>query len=86
LRFKFAEEIETWVNNNWCGGKNYFMEWEKNDMLRLSNYLKETDIESKFGINLIESKNNFKKFYNQYDVRRNKNFVEVFPLISQMVL
>lgn len=85
IRFKIADEIENWVEKNWCGGKNYFMEWEKNDMLRLSNYLKENDLENKYGINISECRTNFKNFYTQYDIRRNKNFIETFPMISHMM-
>ena len=38
LRFKFSDDIEKWVDKNWQGGKNYFAEWERNDMLRLAFY------------------------------------------------
>ena len=79
IRFKFADEIEKWISDNWCNGKNFFMEWERNDMVRLTNYLRETDIQNKYGYNIDECKINFDKFYKQYDIRRNKNFNLTFP-------
>ena len=82
LRFKFADDIENWVDKNWNDGKNYFSEWEKNDMIRLSNYLKEDNL-FKFNINKETSWNNFKSFYNQYDMRRGKNLLDTFPELKQ---
>ena len=78
-----SDDIENWVIKNWNGGKNYFMEWEKNDMLRLVSYLREIDIE-KYGINKEEGLNNFKSFYTQYDIRRNKNLLLTFPQLNNL--
>ena len=83
MRFKMSDDIENWVIKNWNGGKNYFMEWEKNDMLRLVSYLREIDIE-KYGINKEEGLNNFKSFYTQYDIRRNKNLLLTFPQLNNL--
>jgi organic radical activating enzyme len=60
LRFKFADDIDKWVEKNWNGSKNYFMEWERNDMIRLSDYLKYNELENR-EVSFL----NFKNFYKQ---------------------
>lgn len=82
LRFKFANDIEKWVEENWNGGKNYFSEWEKNDMIRLSDYLREDDLK-KFNIDDKVGWDNFTNFYSQYDTRRNKNLLLTFPELKK---
>lgn len=78
MRYKISDDIEKWVSDNWNGGKNYFTEWERNDMNRLVNYLRQTDL-SKYNINTETSISNFKSFYAQYDIRRNKDLLNTFP-------
>lgn len=81
LRFKFADDIERWVDDNWNGGKNYFMEWEKNDMIRLSSYLKNGKLE-----NREVYFDNFKNFYSQYDKRRNKDLLSTFTELKSYLV
>ena len=39
----------------------------------------------KYGINKEEGLNNFKSFYTQYDIRRNKNLLLTFPQLNNLI-
>ena len=40
IRMERADAIEKWVNDNWNGGANGFIEWEKDSMTRLVTYIR----------------------------------------------
>ena len=63
-------------------GNNYLHEHEINHLQRLIDYLTEVDKPHSESFELTALRNDFKKFYQQYDQRRNKNFVETFPFLS----
>ena len=83
IRDERADAIEAWINKNWNGGDNGFVEWERDGMLRLVSYIREIQTGHSFTSSLETRERDFKSFYMQYDVRRNKNFVETFPQLKE---
>lgn len=63
-------------------GHNYLHEHEINHLQRLIEYLTEVDKPHSESFELTSLRSDFKNFYQQYDLRRNKNFVETFPFLS----
>jgi hypothetical protein len=82
VRLERADAIENWINKNWDEGKNGFIEWEKDSMLRLVTYLREIEEGHSHTSSKESRERDFKSFYIQYDVRRNKNFTETFPTLK----
>lgn len=73
-----ADHIEGWVNQN----REFFWDWELDGLHRLIAYLRNIEDE-KCNSTLLESmKRDWKSFYSQYDQRRNKNFLETFPMLK----
>jgi hypothetical protein len=68
-----------WINKNWNNGENGFIEWEKDSMTRLVTYLREIEEGHRHTSSKESRERDFKSFYTQYDIRRNKNFIETFP-------
>jgi uncharacterized protein YgiB involved in biofilm formation len=56
-----------------------FHEFEIGQLDRLIEYLKVVDKPHSEGFEMPRLHNDFKQFYTQYDVRRNKNFAKTFP-------
>ena len=56
-----------------------FHEFELGQLDRLIEYLQVVDTPHSEGFDTPKLHNDFKKFYQQYDVRRNKNFESTFP-------
>ena len=52
-------------------------------MLRLVSYIREIQTGHSFTSSLESRERDFKSFYMQYDIRRNKNFVETFPQLKE---
>ena len=52
-------------------------------MLRLVSYIREIQTGHSFTSSLETRERDFKSFYMQYDIRRNKNFVETFPQLKE---
>lgn len=59
-------------------GHSYLHEHEINQTERLIKYLCESAVPN----DIHQLQHDFRKFYQQYDVRRNKNFVETFPTLK----
>ena len=83
VRLERADAIEKWINDNWNGGENGFIEWEKDSMTRLITYLREIEEGHRHTSSKESRERDFKSFYTQYDIRRNKNFVETFPILKE---
>lgn len=79
IREERANHIEKWINDNYDGGANFFLDWERDGMLRLVSYIRQIETGHSHTSSLETRERDFKSFYTQYDVRRNKNFVETFP-------
>jgi hypothetical protein len=82
IRLERATAIENWINKNWNDEKNGFIAWEKESMERLVVYLREIETGHNHTSSLQTRERDFKSFYTQYDIRRNKNFVETFPMLK----
>jgi organic radical activating enzyme len=83
IRLERANAIEKWINDNWNEGKNGFIEWERDSMSRLVTYLREVEEGHRHTSSKESRERDFKSFYTQYDIRRNKNFVETFPMLKE---
>jgi organic radical activating enzyme len=83
IRLERADAIEAWINKNWNNGENGFIEWEKDSMTRLVTYLREVEEGHRHTSSKESRERDFKSFYTQYDIRRNKNFVETFPILKE---
>jgi len=64
-------------------GYNYLHEHEINHMQRLIDYLDCVKTPHSEAFEMSKLHNDFKKFYQQYDQRRNKNFSDTFPTLTQ---
>ena len=64
-------------------GHNYLHEHEINHVQRLIDYLDVVKTPHSDAFDMQNLRNDFKQFYIQYDQRRNKDLVKVFPNLSQ---
>lgn len=72
--------LENWYDRNQTNELLHDM--EKDHVNRLINYIKripDPHVSSPATATLL---NDFKQFYNQYDIRRNKNFINTFPELA----
>ena len=83
IRLERADAIEAWINKNWNDGKNGFIEWERDSMVRLVTYIRQIETGHAHTSSIQTRERDFKSFYTQYDTRRNKNFVETFPQLKE---
>lgn len=63
-------------------GDSLIHEFENNQLLRLINYLDIVKTPHDGAVVQSILQRDFKNFYQQYDTRRNKNFVETFPVLK----
>ena len=63
-------------------GDGYIQEFEHNQLLRLINYLDIVKTPHEGAVVQSILQRDFRNFYQQYDIRRNKNFVETFPVLK----
>jgi organic radical activating enzyme len=82
IRQERAKAIEDWIEKNWDDEKNGFIQWEKDSMTRLVTYIRQVESGHAFTSSLESRERDFKSFYTQYDIRRNKNFIEAFPMLK----
>ena len=87
LRNKFASELESWTIDNGLipnyDDKPALQDHELDQISRVVSYLRNVEnpqYASQQPVQIIE--NDFKSFYMQYDVRRNKNFIATFPELA----
>jgi hypothetical protein len=80
LRNQFRIELQEWA---WRNRSNPALhEHEINHTQRLIDYLDIVKTPHSDAFDLPRLHNDFQKFYAQYDVRRNKNFKNSFPIIG----
>jgi organic radical activating enzyme len=82
IRMERAAHIEKWVEENWKDGKNGFMDYERDGLLRLIDYIKKVETGHEFTSSLESRERDWKSFYSQYDIRRKKDFKEAFPTLA----
>jgi organic radical activating enzyme len=83
IRKERAEHIEAWLDKNWDEGKNGFMDYERDGLLRLIDYIKKVETGHEFTSSLESRERDWKSFYTQYDIRRKKDFREAFPSLVE---
>jgi len=76
LRSHYRSKLITWYNKN--KNNDLLHEFEKNHIERLIDYLDVIKIPHGEGFIRETAEKDFKTFYDQYDIRRNKNFVQAF--------
>jgi organic radical activating enzyme len=74
LRTYYKEQLLNWYNNN----IHHLHNFEKNHVERLIDYLDKVNIPHGEGFDRNMAERDFKNFYQQYDLRRNKNLSETF--------
>ena len=79
LRLKYQQQLKYWLRiwENNC----YLQEHEKNHVSRLIDYLGNVDSPHSGAADRGMLERDFKKFYQQYDQRRNKNFAKTFSTL-----
>ena len=82
IRKERAEHIEAWLDKNWDEGKNGFMDYERDGLLRLIDYIKKVETGHEFTSSLESRERDWKSFYSQYDIRRKKDFKKAFPTLA----
>ena len=83
MRLERADALEKWLEDNYTDGSNYFMDWEKDGMVRLIDYLRNAEEGHNHTSSIETRERDFKSFYKQYDKRRGKNFLETFPMLKK---
>ena len=76
LREQIHQELKVWyeVNKN----SPYLNSMERGDVERLIEYVKVIETPHAYDTDLEANRRDFKKFYTQYDIRRNKT-IRIFP-------
>jgi organic radical activating enzyme len=80
LRSYYKNKLETWFKNN--KHSEFLHEMEQNQVQRLIDYLDVVKTPHADAAERSMLEKDFKQFYTQYDLRRNKNFVDAFPNIA----
>jgi MoaA/NifB/PqqE/SkfB family radical SAM enzyme len=76
LRVKYVKVFREYLRDNINSRKNGFLQEAEVDQInRLCEYMSE-DIE---GIEIKKDREDFKSFINEYDLRKNLNFIKIFP-------
>jgi hypothetical protein len=79
IKMRHVAKLQELRNNN----SPLFHEFELGQLDRLIEYLQVVDTPHSEGFDMPNLHNDFKKFYQQYDVRRNKNFETTFPELKE---
>ena len=80
IRTKYRDQLAQFMVNH--KGYSYIHEFEWNQLQRLVNYLDVVKTPHSEAFDLPTLRSDFKKFYQQYDLRRNKDFVTAFPALK----
>lgn len=75
IRCQVAENLKIFLNEY----QNILSEFEKDSVIRLANYLKDMSEHPESSFTSKELAKDLKRFLEQYDQRRNKNYQIVFP-------
>jgi hypothetical protein len=81
LRGIFQSDLINWLVDH--RGHSYLHEHELNHTQRLIDYLDVVKTPHSDAFDLPRLHNDFRQFYQQYDQRRGKNFVEQFPELKE---
>jgi organic radical activating enzyme len=81
LLLYYRNKLILWVTKH--QDQEYMHEHEINHLSRLIDYLDLVKTPHSDTFEMPKLHNDFKHFYQQYDQRRNKNFVEAFPILKE---
>ena len=76
-RKQVVTRLRNWFAKN--GESSLLHNMEREHIIRLINYLESVESPHAGASPMSELEKDFKKFYTQYDVRRNKDFEKTFP-------
>ena len=76
IRQERADALQQWIDTN--GDNKYIHEMEIDGIKRLISYLEEVEEGHKYTSSIESRHRDFKSFYMQYDLRRNKSFEKAF--------
>jgi hypothetical protein len=77
---RHKDRLESWLRR-WTNNI-MLQEHEYNHVQRLIDYLDVVKTPHSDAFDMPKLHNDFKQFYAQYDQRRNKNFTQTFPLLT----
>ena len=80
IKTKYKENLSQWLSHH--ADSEYMHEHEINHMLRLIDYLDIVKTPHSDTFEMPKLHNDFRQFFSQYDVRRNKNFEKTFPNLT----
>jgi organic radical activating enzyme len=80
LRTQYKDQLVQFMVTH--KGHSYLHEHEWNQLQRLVDYLDVVKTPHSEAFDLPKLRNDFKQFYQQYDQRRNKNFIQTFPALA----
>jgi hypothetical protein len=81
LRTAYKDQLVDFMDR--YRNSEFIQEFEWNQLQRLVDYLDVVKTPHSEAFDLDRLRNDFKKFYAQYDQRRNKNFTETFPKLAK---
>ena len=81
LRLQYQKQLQDWFNA--FEHHIFFQPHERNHVLRLIDYLDVVKTPHSEAFDIPTLQQDFKRFYQQYDTRRRKNFTETFKEIGQ---
>jgi len=81
IRQAKGDKLKTWFDKN--SSSEFLHEMELNQLQRLIDYLDIVKTPHSESFELPKLRNDFKKFFEQYDERRGKNFGETFPDLKE---
>jgi hypothetical protein len=86
IRNRYADRLEE-LYKSWApkylNRSTPMHQFEQGQLERLVTYLRTVETPHSEAFEMPKLHNDFKKFYSQYDVRRNKNFTETFPELAE---
>ena len=81
IRTLHKDRLQKWFDEN--SDSKLLHEFERNQVQRLIDYLDVVKTPHSEAFETPELHNDFRQFYNQYDIRRNKNFDKTFPSMKE---
>ena len=81
IRQSRGNRLQRWFDKN--SSSEFLHEMELNQLQRLIDYLDIVKTPHSESFELPKLHNDFKKFFQQYDERRGKNFRETFPDLKE---
>ena len=85
---EIADKLTAWLQINFdnqsptTNGRGYLHQMERDGITRLVSYLREVREGHGFTSSIESRERDFKTFFTQYDLRRDKDFVSTFPMLA----